>query len=550
MFKRLGVIESKVKAAGVASAAVAVLIAILNELNEKPDLLGQLPPWVQFVVITLGPPLVTVLAAYRTEHTPRPDLPAGPDAHLLAVVAPTVIRKPADILGIALALGRNYFNVGIGRATGHTDYSLATVAGGYSASPGFETVGDEVVFQAPANAKTTSDKTKYGRAELRETNQDGSLASWDGRKGAHQMSGRSRVLYAPAKRPWICFTQIHDAKSDLVRFQTESDGNGGLKLVARNTPPGSKTEKVTTIRPSYRFGDPINWAWYISGGQGYLYVDGVRVLSFPAGEAGLYFKAGDYNQFNTSQVAAAEYGRVALSNLFVRHSPSVFPPPTPADVPPVVVPDPPPVVVDPAPPVKPVPPADPPPVVTPAKPPVVMIIRHGEKPAGSVKGYTSPAGTTVDSHSLTLQGWARAAALVGLFAPAAAASLRPGLFRPTRIIAADGPEAGERMKQTVAALAAALHITPILSYDKGKEKDLAKYLKTLKAGDVALVCWEHGNIPAIPKNLGAVAPKAPKEWPDDRFDVVWVLVGDGKGGWVFSQVPELVVAGDKATTIK
>lgn len=178
----------------------------------------------------------------------------------------------------------------------------------------------------------------------------------------------------------------------------------------------------------------------------------------------------------------------------------------------------------------------------------IMIIRHAEKPSGSIKGYTGPDGKTVDSHSLTLQGWARAAGLVQLFNPLGK-KLRPGILTPTHVFCADGVNAGERMKQTGSLLAASLGITPVIKFDKGKEKDLAKALLALPASAVALVIWEHSMIPAIVKALGSASPKPPKKWDSKRFDVIWKFTSGGKA-FAFTQVPELVLPTDSGKPIK
>lgn len=181
---------------------------------------------------------------------------------------------------------------------------------------------------------------------------------------------------------------------------------------------------------------------------------------------------------------------------------------------------------------------------------VIMVIRHGEKPPiGGAQGWTAPSGGKADSHSLTMQGWARAKGLVALFSAWATTNgARPDLWTPTHLYAADGPSAGERMRQTISLLATALGKTIILAYDKGKYKNLVKALNALQSGARALVSWEHSEIPKI---AGALKAKGyPSSWPDNRFDVVWVFTSDGKGGWTWSERPEMVLPGDKASGIK
>jgi hypothetical protein len=38
------------------------------------------------------------------------------------------------------------------------------------------------------------------------------------------------------------------------------------------------------------------------------------------------------------------------------------------------------------------------------------------------------------------------------------------------------------------------------------------------------------------------------KWPDERFDIVWVLDRDGER-WKFSQLPQMLLAGDSEKPI-
>lgn len=78
-----GPVETKVKAATWAAAAVGVLITVLNAVAADSSLLGALPAWLQGVVTVAAPPLVTFLAGWKARHTPRPQTPAtGADGTL------------------------------------------------------------------------------------------------------------------------------------------------------------------------------------------------------------------------------------------------------------------------------------------------------------------------------------------------------------------------------------------------------------------------------------------------------------------------------------
>src|SRR5215831_19514794 len=85
----------------------------------------------------------------------------------------------------------------------------------------------------------------------------------------------------------------------------------------------------------------------------------------------------------------------------------------------------------------------------------LMLIRNAERPAGEAQGVM-PDGTP-SSQALTVRGWQRAGALVGLF------DADPHLTRPRAIYAVRDRPTGERLKslralQTVMPLAEKLHL--------------------------------------------------------------------------------------------
>jgi hypothetical protein len=45
-----------------------------------------------------------------------------------------------------------------------------------------------------------------------------------------------------------------------------------------------------------------------------------------------------------------------------------------------------------------------------------------------------------------------------------------------------------------------------------------------------------------------VTPTPPSEWPDDRFDVIWIFTRTADG-WHFAQTPELLLPQDQAGVI-
>jgi hypothetical protein len=172
---------------------------------------------------------------------------------------------------------------------------------------------------------------------------------------------------------------------------------------------------------------------------------------------------------------------------------------------------------------------------------VIMIIRHAEKPgrAGSPKGV-SPEGE-FDKHSLTVHGWVRAGALVGLFAPSRGEPLA-GLRRPDTIYGPMHREGhSKRSAQTVRPLAARLGLDVVQRYAAGDEAALVDELNARPGA--ALVSWKHESIRRIVEHLGEVTPVPPDHWPNDRYDVVWTFTRNGNG-WRFAQVPQFLLPGD------
>jgi hypothetical protein len=188
---------------------------------------------------------------------------------------------------------------------------------------------------------------------------------------------------------------------------------------------------------------------------------------------------------------------------------------------------------------------------TPSLPPagrtgaLIMIIRHGEKPSDSDSHGMDSTGSP-DAHSLTARGWTRARALVQLFAPVAGAA-RPRLYRPTAIYASGGSGGeGRRTRETVTPLATYLRLPIDTRFSKGDESALARQVAS-RTGPT-LICWQHGELPAIASALTTVSPTPPTSWPDDRFDLVWALA-PSDAGWSFHQIPELLLDGDRDESI-
>lgn len=72
-------VEAKVKAAALGTLAASVIVALLNAVVGDSQLLGSLPAWLQFVLVTAAPTVLSFAAGYRARHTAVPPVtPAAP----------------------------------------------------------------------------------------------------------------------------------------------------------------------------------------------------------------------------------------------------------------------------------------------------------------------------------------------------------------------------------------------------------------------------------------------------------------------------------------
>lgn len=178
----------------------------------------------------------------------------------------------------------------------------------------------------------------------------------------------------------------------------------------------------------------------------------------------------------------------------------------------------------------------------------IMLIRHAEKPDGDVQGVT--AAGAKDPEELVVRGWQRSGALVRLFAPRDGKFVDPHLAQPRTIFAsAVGKHSNSlRPQHTVLELAQELRLKLDPRFPKGGEKDLAK--AAVAATGPVLICWEHEDIPDIVNAIVGNNTTCPQKWDGSRFDLVWVLDRrTANDGWDFTQVPQLLLAGDSAKPV-
>jgi len=179
----------------------------------------------------------------------------------------------------------------------------------------------------------------------------------------------------------------------------------------------------------------------------------------------------------------------------------------------------------------------------------IMVIRHAEKPNedGSVQGVDSNGNT--NPQALSVLGWQRAGALVGLFTGLAREGAEH-IETPEFLFAPRPTEQApsERALQTLQPLAGFIGKTVSTQFRKGQETELVAHVAQLPGA--VLVAWEHKAIPDLGNALMGGPNETPQSWPEDRFDLVWVFErAESDASWRFFQVPEQLLSGDRSEPI-
>ena len=150
---------------------------------------------------------------------------------------------------------------------------------------------------------------------------------------------------------------------------------------------------------------------------------------------------------------------------------------------------------------------------------VVLIIRHAENPA--------------DGHGLSPQGKDRAKAYKNYFQNFTVDGKR---LEPEEVVVAADSKQSHRPRLTVQPFANAANLQIDNRFANKQPADLASALRANYQGKVILVCWHHGQIPAVLRALGAdperLLPNG--KWPRDVFDWV-VMVSFNENGHVIPQ---------------
>lgn len=163
---------------------------------------------------------------------------------------------------------------------------------------------------------------------------------------------------------------------------------------------------------------------------------------------------------------------------------------------------------------------------------VILIIRHAENPE--------------NGHGLSPRGEERAKAYVNFFQNFTVDSKR---LEPNAVVVAADSKQSHRPRLTVQRFATAANLPIDNRFANKQPADLAAELRANYQGKVILICWHHGQIPAVLRALGAnpetLLPGG--KWPKDVYDWV-IMVSFDENGHVIpdktKRIPEHLLSGD------
>lgn len=180
----------------------------------------------------------------------------------------------------------------------------------------------------------------------------------------------------------------------------------------------------------------------------------------------------------------------------------------------------------------------------------IILVRHAEKPDKDSVPYGVTRKGLRSKESLQVRGWQRAGAFIGLFAPPNG-HFNTSLAKP-QFLYASKPlirKGSRRPIQTLIPLAEKLAIKINSDFRRGDFESMLDEVFSRRG--VVLICWQREYIPEIALKILDDRKIAPANWPEDRFDMIWVFDLDRRSGrYKFKQVPQKLLRGDRATSIR
>jgi hypothetical protein len=181
----------------------------------------------------------------------------------------------------------------------------------------------------------------------------------------------------------------------------------------------------------------------------------------------------------------------------------------------------------------------------------IMVIRHAEKPTGATSGAGVTRQGKRENECLTIRGWQRSGALAAFFAPTNGSFSDPALAKPQFLFASKPTRrnGSRRPIDTITPLSEKLALGINSQFQKDDIEAMLK--EVFSCVGVVLICWQQEFIPDIANHILGRKKVAPPDWPDDRFDMVWVFDRDTlTDRYSFHQVPQCLLMGDSSTPIK
>ena len=174
---------------------------------------------------------------------------------------------------------------------------------------------------------------------------------------------------------------------------------------------------------------------------------------------------------------------------------------------------------------------------------------HAEKPRP-----TLPYGVTLDGvrekESLTPRG-GKEQVPGNFFAPTNGSFQDPALAAPQSLYASKPikRKGSKRPIETITPLAEKLAIRINSNFPRFEVESMLE--EVFLCDGVVLISWQREYIPQIADHILGNKTVAPKDWPEDRFDLVWIFDRDPSSArYSFKQVPQRLLMGDWATPIK
>jgi broad specificity phosphatase PhoE len=181
----------------------------------------------------------------------------------------------------------------------------------------------------------------------------------------------------------------------------------------------------------------------------------------------------------------------------------------------------------------------------------ILLIRHAEKPNDGSDAHGVTQKGDKSKESLNVRGWQRAGALALLLAPISGRFHHASLAKPQFLFASKPlrRKGSKRPIQTITPLADKLDIRIHEGFERSEYKDMLA--EAFRCPGVVLICWQREYIPDIARHIVGQRKAVPLDWPEDRYDLVWVFDLDpASETYRLKQVPQKLLGGDLTGPIR